>query len=409
MFGLSNKKTLIINIRLLAIIIVLGIFKCTFLIAQAETNNKIRCIVIDAGHGGKDPGARGSKHNEKDLALAIALKFGNHIKENLPDVKVIYTRDSDVFIPLQERTEIANKNQADVFISIHCNSNKSQIPYGTETYAMGLTKTEGNLEVAKRENSVILKEDNFSTKYEGFDNSPESYIMFSLMQNTHIDQSLILASDIQNQFKERINRNVRGVKQAGFLVLWKTAMPSVLVETGFISNPEEEKFLASSKGQDYISSSIFRAFRDYKNEIENKSIYVSNGYNNGKSIKTDSTNGKSIKKDSAGRKSSKTEFIKTPIPIKPSDSTNVEIYYAVQICSSKKPIALNSKIFKGYKNVEEHKMPDYYKYTLGKKSNLHDILEYSKPIRNAFPGAFIIALKDGKIVSAKEALNEIKN
>ncbi len=226
--------------------------------------------MIDAGHGGKDGGTSGAVSKEKDVALKIATELGTIIREYLPDVEVVYTRTGDNFIELDERANIANKNGADLFVSIHCNavehSNKVK---GTETWVMGLHKTETNLNVAKRENSVILMEENYTEKYEGFDpNDPASHILFSLYQNAYLSNSLNLAEKIEFQFKKRVGRSSRGVKQAGFVVLYKSSMPSVLVETGFLSNPAEERYLNDDLGQTYIASGIFRAVRDYKVEIE---------------------------------------------------------------------------------------------------------------------------------------------
>ncbi|MCG8474977.1 MAG: N-acetylmuramoyl-L-alanine amidase [Cytophagales bacterium] len=230
---------------------------------------KVRRVVIDAGHGGKDPGTSGRNSKEKDITLKIALKLGRIIKQNLKDVEVIYTRQSNKFVELSQRARIANKNKADVFISIHCNGGLPAQVHGTETYVMGLHTSEENLEVAKRENAVIRMEKNYQTKYEGYDpNSPESHILFSLFTNSHLENSANLAQKIESQFKKRVGRKSRGVKQAGFVVLWQTTMPSVLVEVGFLSNRREEQFLLSEKGQLYIASGLFRAFRDYKSEIE---------------------------------------------------------------------------------------------------------------------------------------------
>lgn len=231
---------------------------------------RVKKVVIDAGHGGKDQGTSGQFSREKDVALKISLELGNIIKKYLKDVEVVYTRQDDSFPSLIDRANLANKNGADLFISIHCNS----APYssrikGTETYVMGLHTSQKNLEVAKRENSVILLEDNYEQHYEGFDpNSPESHIIFSLYQNAYLENSLDLAQKIEEQFKNRVGRISRGVKQAGFVVLWKTSMPSVLIEVGFLSNPREEKDLNDRLQQTYIASGIFRAFRDYKDEIE---------------------------------------------------------------------------------------------------------------------------------------------
>lgn len=229
---------------------------------------KIRTVVIDAGHGGKDPGTVGKSIKEKDVVLKIALKVGEYIEKNIPEVKVIYTRKTDVFIELNERAAISNRNKADLFISIHANAISSPKTYGTETWVMGLHKSEDNLAVAKRENSVILYEDNYQEHYEGFDNSPESYIMFSLMQNAYLENSLKFADKIEKQFKNKAGRHSRGVKQAGFVVLYKTATPSVLVEAGFLSNETEEKFLGTDNGRDLIASGIYRAFKEYKSEVE---------------------------------------------------------------------------------------------------------------------------------------------
>jgi N-acetylmuramoyl-L-alanine amidase len=237
---------------------------------ERKSAYRVKRIVIDAGHGGRDPGAVGSFSKEKDVALAIALKLGNIINENLKDVEVIYTRKTDVFIPLYERSDIANKNDADLFISIHANAQKSgNNAFGTETYIMGPHASERNLDIATKENSVILLEDNYEEKYEGFDpSSPESYILFSLYQNAYLKNSLRLADLIEDQFKNRVRRHSRGVKQAGLLVLWRSAMPSVLVEVGFMSNPIEEKYLNNDLNQTYLASAIFRAIRDYKQELE---------------------------------------------------------------------------------------------------------------------------------------------
>nr|WP_262910506.1 N-acetylmuramoyl-L-alanine amidase [Pontibacter silvestris] len=229
---------------------------------------KVRTVVIDAGHGGKDVGCNGRFSHEADVALQIAMQVGTLIEKNLPDVKVIYTRKNNTFVELIDRAGIANKNNADLFLSIHLNSGPSAAQ-GTETYTMGLHTSEGNLRVAKRENAVILQEDNYQEKYEGFDpNSPQSHILFALQQSAYIDNSLRFAGKIENEFKTRVGRTSRGVKQAGFLVLWKSFMPSVLIECGFLTNPTEEKFLNDKTGQTYMASGIYRAFKEYKQELE---------------------------------------------------------------------------------------------------------------------------------------------
>jgi N-acetylmuramoyl-L-alanine amidase len=230
---------------------------------------KVDVVVIDAGHGGKDPGTQGKKSKEKDIALKISLKLGKYIEQNLPDVKVIYTRKDDTYLPYYERPIIANKHKADLFICIHANSNPNTKAFGTETYVMGLTKEQKNFEVAKRENSVMLLDENYKEHYAGFDpESAESYIMFSLTQSAFQESSLSFASKVESQFKNKAGRYSRGVKQGPFWVLWSTAMPSVLIETGFLSNEQEEKYLLSDQGQDLLASGIYRAFKEYKAEVE---------------------------------------------------------------------------------------------------------------------------------------------
>lgn len=249
------------------ILFLLSLF--TFYGAKANNSFSIKTIVIDAGHGGKDPGAIGfNKTYEKDVALAVALKFGEYIQKNFPDVKVIYTRKTDVFLELHQRAEIANKAKADLFVAIHCNSSTNSEVYGTSTYILGLHRTEANLEVAKRENAVILLEEDQDKHYEFNPNTPEGHIIMSMKQNAFLDQSIDFAAKFEGQLENYASRKSMGVKQAGFYVLYKTAMPSLLAEIGFISNPEEEKYLNSAKGQDQIASSLFNAFKDYKTEME---------------------------------------------------------------------------------------------------------------------------------------------
>lgn len=229
---------------------------------------RIKTIVIDAGHGGHDAGCLGASAREKHVALDIALKLGKIIESNHPDIKVVYTRKTDVFIPLHERANIANKAHADLFICIHLNSG-GKAAFGAETYVMGNHKTEDNLEVAKRENAAILLEEDYIRKYDGFDpNSPEANIIFSLYQSQFMSQSILFASNIQDEFEDYAGRHNRGVKQAGFLVLYKTAMPAVLIECGFLSHDQEEKFLASDKGQQQMATAIYRAFKGYKLDME---------------------------------------------------------------------------------------------------------------------------------------------
>lgn len=234
---------------------------------------KVRRIVIDAGHGGKDSGCSGKASKEKHIALAIALKLGQYISQNMPDVEVVYTRKKDVFVELHERAAIANRNNADVFLSIHCNSSSSRSFYGSETYVMGLEKTADNLEVARRENAVVTMESNYQNNYDGFDvNDPQSQIIFSLYQNAHLEQSIKLAALIENNFKSQTKRRSRGVKQESFLVLYKTTMPSVLIEAGFLSNQQDEKYLNTAEGQASVASAVYQAFKAYKQQMEGGNI-----------------------------------------------------------------------------------------------------------------------------------------
>ncbi len=345
---------------------------------EVSGQGKTWIIVIDPGHGGKDPGALGSFAKEKNINLAIALKAGDYLEQSLSNVKVLYTRKEDVFVGVIERAEFANKNKADLFISIHANAISKKSIKGTETWIMGPAKDEQNLEVAMKENEVIQWEDDFTTKYEGFDpKSPESYIMFTVMQNIYKEQSTLLASDIQDQFRNRAGRNDLGVKQAGFLVLYKTTMPSVLIETGFLTNLEEEKFLTSKTGQDYIASAIYRACRSYINELEKKSL-VSQGMNF---------------TDVQPADTSKEQI----------DSLSDIVTFAVQIASSTKRIEISPDNFKGINDVKEIIADNRYKYATGSFTDFQETINYWRKIRAIIPDAFVIALQGNKILPLEEA------
>jgi N-acetylmuramoyl-L-alanine amidase len=338
-------------------------------------------IVIDAGHGGKDPGAIGTISKEKNINLAIALKLGGYLEQNLSNVKVLYTRKTDVFPGLNERAEFANKNEADLFISIHTNSLPSKRTIkGTETFIMGPSKDEQNLEVAMKENEVIMLEDDYTTKYEGFDpKSPESYIIFSLMQNVFQEQSTDLASKIQSQFKNRAGRIDRGVKQDVFWVIYMTSMPSVLVETGFITNPDEEKYLVSDEGQDLIASAIYRATRDYINEIDKKT-----------NISTSNEKEQIAEPDSSY-----------------SDTLQVvdDLKFMIQIATSTEKKRLLPENFKGIKDVVELSSLNLFRYAAGSFSNYSQAAEFRKKLEVVYPDAFVIAVKNNKILPLQDALN----
>jgi len=365
---------------------------------EAENEYKLKTVIIDAGHGGKDPGSLGKQTCEKDVVLAIALKAGKHIEENFPDVKVIYTRKTDDFIPLHQRAEIANNNKADLFISIHANGNENNLVAGTESLVLGLHRANENFEVAKKENSVILLEDDYNTKYEGFDpNSPESYIIFSLMQNLYFEQSINFAGLVQEQFRDRAQRKDRGVKQQGLLVLARTAMPGILVETGFITNSDEEKYLMSDEGQDYIASAIYRAFRNYKNLIETKTSFAM------------ASRIEKLPSDTDALKV-KTDTNTGPIP-EIADETPVSsdtplVEFKIQIAASLKPIAPGAHMFKGLAGVAEYPVGNMFKYAVGSSPTFQEAITYSKQIKEKFPDAFIIAVKENKIIPLDQALKE---
>lgn len=327
-------------------------------------------VVLDAGHGGHDTGAIGKNGKEKDVVLSIALKVGDYLKKNTPENRVIYTRDDDFFVPLDQRAAIANKNNADLFVSIHANSNKNSKPFGTETFAMGLHKSQGNLEVAQKENSVIVMEQDYNTKYEGFDpSSAESYIIFSLMQNVYLDKSLKLASMVQDEFREKAKRADRGVKQAGFLVLWHTKMPSILIETGFISNEEEEKYLMSETGQDYLASAIYRAIRDYLASLDVE----------------------------------EQEVKKVTDPGQTASTTENTLFYRLQVATTSAPVADPNEKFKGKPDIFEYKDGNKYKYMIGRFATLDEASSYKKVINAEYPDAFIVPFNNGKKISMNEA------
>ena len=346
-------------------------------------------VVIDAGHGGKDPEAKGVKTNEKTINLAVALKLGKMIAAGHDDVQVIYTRKTDKFVELSERANIANRNKADLFISIHTNSlkKKNASVKGGETYTLGLAKTQENLEVAMLENSVILLEENYKQRYEGFDpNSSESYIIFGFMQNKHMEQSVLFASEIQKEFvaARRVNR---GVRQAGFLVLKATSMPSVLIELGFISNHEEERYMHSVEGQNKLAKAIYNAFSRYKRDYVRKQGGITNTQIIGKAENTL----QSQKKEQQNAK----ETAKNRPHSETNEKSRGTIVYKVQILTSDKRLPAHSPKLKGYKTsfYQEGKI---YKYTYGESSDFKEIQKIQRKISKDFPEAFIIRMKDGK-------------
>ena len=362
----------------------------------------VKTVCIDAGHGGHDGGCQGASSQEKHVALAIALKLGKHIEENFPDVKVVYTRKTDVYLKLYERAAVANKANADLFICIHANASDNKGALGTETFVMGLHKTEANLKVAKRENSAILLEDDYKTNYSDFDpNSPESYIVLTMTQNAFIDQSLSFAAKIQTQFTDRVGRKNRGVKQAGFLVLHQTSMPSVLIETGFLTNVEEEKFLVSDIGQDYMASAIYRAFKDYKAELEQKQN-VEEPIDD-KPDKIEPINDKAIVKEDENKKKDKKKKDR-------DDEAEKGVVFKVQIATSSVKQELVPANFNGVEDVSIYEAGGLYRYTVGKESNMRNANQLQLQLKaKGFEDAFIVAFLDGKRIPISEAISKQAN
>ena len=351
--------------------------------AEAQTS-KIQTVVIDAGHGGKDPGAIGKKAKEKDITLAVAKKLGAKIKQQYPDVKVYYTRTTDVFVELMERANIANRNNADLFISIHCNSvSNSPKTGGAETFIMGDHRNSANLAVAKRENASILYESNAEANYGGFDpNSTEAYIAFSFIQSEFKQRSLEFAELVQNQLVGSAKRYDRGVQQAGFLVLYKTAMPSVLIELGFISNPTEEAYMQSADGQNALAAAIAKAFKTYKTTFEKNSVDMQ-------------------QETTAENKEEKVETPRTPeTPATPATPPTVDknkgIVYKVQFTTRSRQVDNPQNVYKNLKDVDFYEHNGMFKYTAGCFATKAEADKYLKEVLSkGYDGAFVVKFEDG--------------
>ncbi|MDD2513804.1 MAG: N-acetylmuramoyl-L-alanine amidase [Proteiniphilum sp.] len=352
------------------VLVLLGALFTLFPGTRSFAQSRPFTVVIDPGHGGKDPGAVGATSREKDIVLSVGLRLGALIEQHHKDVDVIYTRDNDHFVDLKKRAEIANKAHADLFISLHCNAldRRRTSPQGVETFVLGLHRSKDNLDVAKAENAVIMYEEDYSVKYEGFNpNEPESYIIFEFMSNAFLSQSVYLATIVQNQLvtgAKRVNRNVR---QAGFLVLREVGMPSILVELGYISNRQEEKFLKSSSGQTTLANAIYNGFREYKREHDKKS-YVFN------SNPTSPVTGDAV--SSADR---------------PGDKE-----YRVQFLTSSRKYGKGSKVFKGLDPVDHYVENGLYKYTYGSTGSQSQINRTLREVRRSFKDAFVIEMVDGQ-------------
>ncbi|MBA6154184.1 N-acetylmuramoyl-L-alanine amidase family protein [Gelidibacter maritimus] len=358
--------------------------------AQAFQKNKGQFVVVlDAGHGGNDPGNVGNGYKEKEIALNIVLTVGKSLEKH-PNIKVIYTRKTDVFVPLRERAKIANNADADLFVSVHCNSHNSSA-HGTETFVLGLHENQRNFEIAKKENEVIFLEDNYESHYDGFDpNSPESFIGLTLMQEEYLDQSTQLARLVQDNFTKTLKRNDRGVKQAGFWVLHNTYMPSVLVETGFLTYKPEGAYLNSTKGQNEVALSIYKGLMDYKMILDR---------NVGQNVYKDVANIESI-----------TEAVDAEV-----DSNTIKRVYSnttfkVQLAASSNKIEPKSYNFKGLKNISREKEGKLYKYYYGYTSDYNEIQNMAKFAKsNGYPTSFVVAYQNGKRVDLSSVINSPAN
>ena len=372
-------------------ILLLFVLTLIFSIASvAQTNTKPFVVVLDAGHGGKDPGRPTNfGYKEKDIALDIALKVGENLKRH-GDIQVIYTRSTDVFIELRQRAKIANKADADLFVSIHCNAHNSQA-YGTETYVLGIHRNDSNFRVAQQENEVIFLEDDFESNYQGFDpNSPESMIGLTLMQEDYLDQSILLARYVQDNFTYKLKRKNRGVKQAGFWVLHNTYMPSILIETGFITNKSEGDYLNSLNGKTNMSKSISDAILDYKSKLNSDVPSV---------IETTSSHVDITDLELEDVKS----VAAPPVNV-------LSINFKVQISAGSNKLAIKPYNFNGLDQITRQKSNSIYRYFYGNTSDYSIAIKLlNKAISKGYTTAYLVAYMDGVRTTIKEALKSTEN
>ena len=360
--------------------------------AAQQAGVSLRTVVIDPGHGGNDPGAISldGKLTEKFVVLDVALTLGKMIKDAYPDVKVIYTRDKDVFIPLNTRADIANKNHADLFISLHCNSvpkNKTA-PSGCETYVMGMSKSSSNMEVTKRENSVILMEDDYTTKYQGYDpDNPESAIFFNLMQNAYFEQSIKMAELCQKYLSKGPISTNRGIKQGALLVLWRTTMPSVLVEMGFITNKSDRNTLASKEKRTQLASRIFSAFKEFKEQYDD-------------TVPDMTSVQPPVGQDSPAVKEQPVAGNDGPAaeaePVKKDEPAAEGPYYAIQIFAVSRNLSSGASEFRGLKEIGKFPAGSIYKYTTGHFKNEKEAQAALSSVRSKFKDAFVVKIESGK-------------
>ena len=352
-------------------------------------------VVLDAGHGGKDPGNLGTGRytaTEKDVTLDVTLQLGAYITENLPEVKVVYTRTDDSYPTLKERVHLANNSKADLFISIHCDAFESPGARGASTYVMGMHKSEESLRVAMRENASMLREEGYESNYDGFDpNDPDTYIALSLRQNLNLDASLTLGAAIQQQFRERVGRRDRGVKQAGFYVISFTTMPSTLVELGFLTNPEEEDFLQSEQGKSYLASAIFRAFRDTYLAARAPSEDASPTVDGGAATDHGGTERPDLETVDAGS-------AEAPGTAKP------EVWFGVQILTTDTPLRPDSPELRGHAAAKAYIRQGMHKYVVGRHEHPDEAHAAKNALRaEGFDGAFVVAFLGETQIAMSEA------
>lgn len=417
-YCLENKHHLPMNLK--RNILMLAVMLLALI---TEVGAKEFTLVIDAGHGGHDTGAPGKFSKEKDINLKTALAFGKYVEKNCPDVKVIYTRKKDVFVELKDRAGIANKAKADLFISIHTDAlENNSVARGMTTYTLGMHRAKDNLDVAQRENSVILIEKNYKETYQGFDpNSAESYIIFEFMQDKNMQRSVDLATFIQNKTCQAADRPSRGVKQAGFLVLRETSMPSCLVELGFITTPAEEKLLNEDVTIDNIAKGIYNAFVEYKKKYDNNItvpykaeeptiniVDVVPSQEKKEEVRAEKPD-KTVKAEEKeeGKKKKEEEEKEKTLYVASGDNAGVPVF-KVQILATDKPFKKGDAHFKGRTDYNQYTENGMTKYTIGETTDYNEILRLKSELQAAFGDCFVVAFKEGQKMNISEAIKEYK-
>ena len=420
-YCLENKHHLPMNLK--RNILMLAVMLLALI---TEVGAKEFTLVIDAGHGGHDTGAPGKFSKEKDINLKTALAFGKYVEQNCPDVKVIYTRKKDVFVELKDRAGIANKAKADLFISIHTDAlENNSVARGMTTYTLGMHRAKDNLDVAQRENSVILIEKNYKETYQGFDpNSAESYIIFEFMQDKNMQRSVDLATFIQNKTCQAADRPSRGVKQAGFLVLRETSMPSCLVELGFITTPAEEKLLNEDVTIDNIAKGIYNAFVEYKKKYDNNItvpykaeeptiniVDVVPGQEKKEEVRAEKPD-KTVKAEekeekTEGKKKKEKEEEEKTLYVASGDNAGVPVF-KVQILATDKPFKKGDAHFKGRTDYNQYTENGMTKYTIGETTDYNEILRLKSELQATFGDCFVVAFKEGQKMNISEAIKEYK-